>query len=487
MASKLSFSSIRDFSFSIEKMQKPLQRTPLFVLPPLNSTRGFCSRSISSARGASFRYAVKEEEIQSKNLEDINNSETTPSSSKFVLVVGGTGGVGSLNASLKEIYKAITLMQPAYGMDLAWIDNVDPCAEQRKEKLENKLNSRTSKGRKNLAFHSVSRAAPSGIPQKYLGKDVTLFSGQLIVASLLNRNIKSRLLIRDPEKATYLFGEQDKDTLQVWKGDTRNPDDLDPAIFEGITHVICCTGTTAFPSKRWDTDNTPERVDWEGVRNLVSAMPPSLKRIVLVSSVGVTKFNELPWSIMNLFGVLKFKKMGEDYVRSYGLPFTIIRPGRLTDGPYTSYDLNTLLKATAGKRRAVVIGQGDKLVGEVSRLVVAEACIQALDIEFTQGQIYEINSVESHAMINYIRNILHVPFTLADYYVPIVTQQEQIMRGKDQKVTPRNGEISSKLLRSSNWAYSFSLVLHALGKPKVIDVKVETRQPQNSVVQMNPV
>lgn len=34
------------------------------------------------------------------------------------------------------------------------------------------------------------------------------------------------------------------------------------------------------------------------------------------------------------------------------------RPGRLTDGPYTSYDLNTLLKATAGQRRAVLIGQG---------------------------------------------------------------------------------------------------------------------------------
>jgi hypothetical protein len=36
----------------------------------------------------------------------------------------------------------------------------------------------------------------------------------------------------------------------------------------------------------------------------------------------------------------------------------VFRPARLTDGPYTSYDLNTLLKATAGKRRAVVIGQG---------------------------------------------------------------------------------------------------------------------------------
>lgn len=61
---------------------------------------------------------------------------------------------------------------------------------------------------------------------------------------------------------------------------------------------------------------------------------------------------------MNLFGVLKYKKMGEDFVRNSGLPYTIIRPGRLTDGPYTSYDLNTLLKATAGERRAVVIGQG---------------------------------------------------------------------------------------------------------------------------------
>lgn len=40
------------------------------------------------------------------------------------------------------------------------------------------------------------------------------------------------------------------------------------------------------------------------------------------------------------------------------------------------------------------LGSGDKLVGEVSRLVVAEACIQALDIEFTEGEIYEINSVE---------------------------------------------------------------------------------------------
>lgn len=55
----------------------------------------------------------------------------------------------------------------------------------------------------------------------YLGSFVSfstcfvLISGQLIVASLLNRNVKSRLLLRDTEKATALFGEQDEEKLQV--------------------------------------------------------------------------------------------------------------------------------------------------------------------------------------------------------------------------------------------------------------------------------
>lgn len=218
--------------------------------------------------------------------------------------------------------------------------------------------------------------------------------GQIVVARLLDRGVRTHALIRDPKKAEALFGKQDTNKLKILTGDTRHPEELNASIFEGVTDVICCTGTTAFPSKRWDGDNTPEKTDWDGIRNLVAALPSSVKRFVLVSSVGVTKFNKLPWSIMNLFGVLKFKKMGEDFLRSSGIPFTIIRPGRLMDGPFTSYDLNTLLKATAGTRRAILIGQGDELVGEASRIDVAEACIQAIHLECTLGHTYEINSVE---------------------------------------------------------------------------------------------
>ncbi len=54
-----------------------------------------------------------------------------------------------------------------------------------------------------------------------------------------------------------------------------------------------------------------------------------------------------------------------------GLPWTIIRPGRLTDGPYTSYDLNTLLKNTSGSRQDVQLSLKDDLNGEASRIAVA--------------------------------------------------------------------------------------------------------------------
>ncbi|CAM6085322.1 unnamed protein product [Calypogeia fissa] len=218
--------------------------------------------------------------------------------------------------------------------------------------------------------------------------------GQLVVASLLEKGFKVRALLRSEEKAKTLFGDKLGDQFEIRMGDTRQREALDDSLFEGVTHVINATGTTAFPSKRWSGDNGPEQTDWIGVRNVVDAVPKSVQRIVLISSIGVTKSDELPWNIMNVFGVLKYKKMGEDHLRNSGIPFTIIRPGRLTDGPYTSYDLNTLLQATAGTRRDVILGQGDKLVGEASRIVVAEACVHALDLDCTKGQTYELSSVE---------------------------------------------------------------------------------------------
>ncbi|KAM0840198.1 hypothetical protein ACQ4PT_059820 [Festuca glaucescens] len=58
--------------------------------------------------------------------------------------------------------------------------------------------------------------------------------GQLVVASLLSRKIKTRLLLRNPEKAVTLFGKQDESVLQVYEADTRNVDAFSPEMFEGL-------------------------------------------------------------------------------------------------------------------------------------------------------------------------------------------------------------------------------------------------------------
>ena len=106
-------------------------------------------------------------------------------------------------------------------------------------------------------------------------------------------------------------------------------------MFEGLDAVVCCTGTTAFPSARWEGDNGPRQTDEVGVRNLVAAVQsasPSLRRFVLVSSIGVTRTGQFPFLILNAFGVLNAKAAGEKSLRDSGMPYTILRPGRLTDG-----------------------------------------------------------------------------------------------------------------------------------------------------------
>jgi hypothetical protein len=80
-------------------------------------------------------------------------------------------------------------------------------------------------------------------------------------------------------------------------------------------------------------------------------------------------------------------------LRDSGLPYTILRPGRLTDGPYTSYDLNTLLRATSGERRAVQLATGDTLNPQASsRLVVAEAALQALCCAAAARRDFDVGS-----------------------------------------------------------------------------------------------
>ena len=213
--------------------------------------------------------------------------------------------------------------------------------------------------------------------------------GQIVVAKLIAQNYQIIAIVRDMEKAQKLFG--DSANIKIFPGDVREQKSLEKCLAnQQIDATISCLGTTAFPSTRWWGGNNPENTDYLGNQNLINVMPPNLKRFILVSSLGVERSDQFPYKILNLFGVLDYKLKAENILKSSGLPYTIIRPGRLTDGPYTSYDLNTLIKATSRNRKKIIVGQGDKLLGETSRIIVAEACVEALKLDCTINQTFEI-------------------------------------------------------------------------------------------------
>lgn len=215
--------------------------------------------------------------------------------------------------------------------------------------------------------------------------------GQVLTGKLLDRGFKVRALSRNPEKARELFGTAKN--LELVQGDCREASQLQK-VFDGVDAVICVLGTTAFPSARWKGGNGPEQTDSIATGNLIRATPKGVKRFVLVTSAGVERFNKLPFSILNLFGVLKYKRQSEELLMQSGLPYTILRPGRLTDGPYTSYDLNTLLKATAGTRQDIQVATRDELNGETSRIALAEALLQSILLSETENKAFALTSTE---------------------------------------------------------------------------------------------
>ena len=60
---------------------------------------------------------------------------------------------------------------------------------------------------------------------------------------------------------------------------------------------------------RWKGGNGPEQTDSIATGNLIRATPKGVKRFVLVTSAGVERFNKLPFSILNLFGIAQLALM----------------------------------------------------------------------------------------------------------------------------------------------------------------------------------
>jgi len=196
--------------------------------------------------------------------------------------------------------------------------------------------------------------------------------GKQIVQKLLARGTPVRVLARDFAAARAVFS----DTVEYIAGEVREPETLSPAV-SGVEAVICAVGA----GRGDDQTNTPEKVDYEGVRNLIeAARAANVPHFVLVSSLGVTQPNH---PLNQMFdNVLAWKLRGEDALRTSGLPYTIIRPGGLVDDP--------------GGRLALRLNQGDDpaFTGSISREDVAALCVQALTQPAARSITFEVIAVD---------------------------------------------------------------------------------------------
>ncbi len=126
---------------------------------------------------------------------------------------------------------------------------------------------------------------------------------------------------------------------------------------DGCDIVYCAVGTP--PSIRHTIGG--KLVDRTGVMNLITAgIAFDIEHVVLQSAIGVGRSKAgmpLPGRLL-LHGSLRAKRDAETALRRSGLGYTIIRPGRLTDGP---------------PRGDVLVGEGgDSVSGSISRADVAQ-------------------------------------------------------------------------------------------------------------------
>ena len=190
-------------------------------------------------------------------------------------------------------------------------------------------------------------------------------TGRLVVAKLLERGFKVRVLSRDLEKAALILGTQ----VEMATGDLATTTDYKLNL-KGVNYVIAVQGAGRFPGK-----NDTELVDYKGIVNVIKSIGKSDVHFILMSAIYVTR-EDHP---MNQPGEAFFwKSKAEEALRKSGLKYTIARA--------------SWLKNDKGGRHEIIAEQGDTGDGFIDRADIAEVLIQALlhsDAVFKTFELYE--------------------------------------------------------------------------------------------------
>jgi uncharacterized protein YbjT (DUF2867 family) len=114
--------------------------------------------------------------------------------------------------------------------------------------------------------------------------------GKRVVRRLLERNYQVRALVRDAQTAREMLG----DKVELFEADITIPETLTSQLMKNVSAVVCCTGVRVQPVEGDTPDrakyyqgikfympevvDSPEIVDYQGIKNLVQAAARSLPK-----------------------------------------------------------------------------------------------------------------------------------------------------------------------------------------------------------------
>lgn len=114
--------------------------------------------------------------------------------------------------------------------------------------------------------------------------------GKRVVRRLIEHNYQVRALVRDVQKAKEMLG----DKVELFEADITLPETLTPHLMDNVSAVVCCTGVRVQPVEGDTPDrqkyyqgikfympevvDSPEIVDYQGIRNLVQTAANSLPK-----------------------------------------------------------------------------------------------------------------------------------------------------------------------------------------------------------------
>ena len=144
--------------------------------------------------------------------------------------------------------------------------------------------------------------------------------GKRVVKKLITQGYNVRCLVRDIEKARQVLG----DDINLVVGDITKPETLTNLVIANIQSVICCTSVRVQPVEGDTPDrakynqgvkfylpeivgDTPENVEYQGVKNLVTA---AAKYLVAAGEKPIFDFTKPSDEIKNIWGALDDVVMG---------------------------------------------------------------------------------------------------------------------------------------------------------------------------------